>query len=166
MELMIAIAILAILTTAAVPSLQNILRSNQVSGQTNDIVSMLNFARNTAIRRSGDINVVFSSSGSEWSGIVEDPDGGGSEECTASNALRCTTNQGVSLEAAKNFTFDKRGYLKDATFLTNDDAIAIETMWLEHESCSNAQHRSRIEIRPTGQITSCNVECGTEGLQC
>lgn len=165
MELLIAIAVLAILATAAIPSVQSILRSNQVAGQTNELVSMLNFARNTAIRTSGDVDVVFTSVGSGWSGIIEDPEGAGSDDCTATNALRCATNERVLIEAPKAFTFDKRGYLKDATFLTADN-VTIETMWLEHQACSNSQHRSRIEIRPTGQVTSCNVDCGNTVTTC
>lgn len=165
MELMIAVAVLGILAVAAVPSVQSILYSNQVSGQTNEIVAMLNFARNTAIRTSGDVDAVFTAEASGWSGFVEDPDGGRPDDCTAANALRCADSQRVLLESAKDFTFDKRGYLKDATFLT-DGNVTIETMWLQHESCSNAQHRSRIEVRPTGQVTSCNVACGNTETTC
>lgn len=163
MELMIAIAILAILVTAAVPSVQNILRSNQVSGQTNEMVSMLNFARNTAIRTSGDVEAIFTAEAVGWSGFVEDPDGEETDDCTAANALRCADNQRVLLESAKNFTFDKRGY-RTGAFI--DGNVTIETMWLEHESCTNAQHRSRIEVRPTGQVTSCNVACADTVTTC
>lgn len=164
MELMISIAILAILATLAVPSIQNVLRSNQVTGQTNELVSMINFARNTAIRRSGVITVSLSSSGDGWSGIVKDPTGDGSDNCTTAGALRCTSNADVLLAGTTEFTFDKRGYLKDAAFLTSG-AITIDAVSLTHEQCANERHRTRIEVRPTGQVTSCNIGCSS-GATC
>lgn len=165
MELLVAVAVLAILLTAAVPSVQEVLRANQVTGQTNELISMLNFARNRAVRDSDEVMVTLSPLADGWSGVVEDPDGDGSEDCTQAGALRCATNERVLLSGVNEFTFDKRGYLMDATFLT-DGNVTIETLWLEHEQCSSEVHRTRIEVRPTGQVTSCNVACGDTGTAC
>lgn len=165
MELMIAITILAILASAAVPSVQDILRSNRVTGQTNELVSMINFARNTAIRTSGDVTVTLAPSADGWSGIVEDPDEDDSTNCTTAGALRCAANKNVLLSGETTLVFDKRGYLKDAAFLTSGN-VTIDAIWLEHENCNNERHRNRIEVRPTGQVTSCNVACGNTGATC
>lgn len=169
MELLVAIAVLAILATLSVPSVQDVMRSNQVTGQTNEMISMLNFARNMAIRNSGDVTVSFDAGTDGWSGIVEDPDGDGSAECTTAGALRCVDGEKVLLTSSANgdieFTFDKRGYLKDAAFLT-DGNVTIETLWLEHRECSGDRHRRRIEIRPTGQVSACRVDCGNTSATC
>ena len=51
-ELMIVLAIAAILLTIAVPNFQEFIRNSRLSGQTNNMVSAVNFARSTALTES------------------------------------------------------------------------------------------------------------------
>ncbi|MEO8011879.1 MAG: GspH/FimT family protein, partial [Dokdonella sp.] len=56
-ELVIVIAIVAILAAIALPSFSNSLRNNRVGTQTNDLLSAFNFARNEAITRSRGVSI-------------------------------------------------------------------------------------------------------------
>jgi type IV fimbrial biogenesis protein FimT len=50
-ELMVTVAIAAIVATVAVPSLRDFLRKNQLSGTTMEFIGALNYARSEAVRR-------------------------------------------------------------------------------------------------------------------
>ena len=51
LELMIAVAIVGILTTLALPSFREMLRQNRATGLANDLAAALNLARSEAIKR-------------------------------------------------------------------------------------------------------------------
>lgn len=152
-ELIVAIAVAAILLTVAVPSLTNLIRNNRVTGQANELVAIVNFARNEAIRRNDSIDVDLTASGSGWSAEVRSPDGAvDSVNCTV-GVLRCADYNEVSLASGStSFTFNNRGYLSDF-------AGGVVTIALEHADCSGDRQRREIEIRPTGQLTTSNAAC-------
>lgn len=157
LELLIGIAVLAILVTIAVPSLSDLIKSNRVTGQTNELVSIINFARNEAIRRNENIPVVLTSTADGWSGEVRDPSGDGAESCTAQGALRCADYRDVQLSQdidntsdTATMTFNSRGYL------TPFSPVNID---LEHDDCRNSRHRRTISILPTGQVSSVETAC-------
>ena len=54
-ELMITIAILAIIAAIAVPEMRQLLVNHRVTSQTNELVAALNFARSEAIKRGADV---------------------------------------------------------------------------------------------------------------
>ncbi len=56
-ELVIVIAIVAILAAIALPSFNTSIRSNRVGTQTNDLLSAFNYARNEAITRSRGVSI-------------------------------------------------------------------------------------------------------------
>lgn len=64
-ELMITIAILAILLSWAVPSFNGIIRDNRVTTKTNEFVTALSLAKSEAIRRGVQIDVI--ANGGDWS---------------------------------------------------------------------------------------------------
>lgn len=64
-EIMIAVAILAILSTMAAPAFQGMIASSQIRSATNDILATLAHARSEAIRRSATVTV--SANGGDWS---------------------------------------------------------------------------------------------------
>ena len=68
-ELLITVAVLAILTTMAVPAFTDVYNASRLSGQTNELVSALHVARSEAVRRNG--NVVFCRSDEQGSGCIE-----------------------------------------------------------------------------------------------
>ena len=56
-ELMITVAIMAILATIAAPSFNSIIRGNRVSTQTNDFLTAVKYARNESITRTRGVTV-------------------------------------------------------------------------------------------------------------
>lgn len=56
-ELMVAIAVAAILLTAVAPGYQNLILSNRISSQTNELVTALTMARTEAVRSGQDITL-------------------------------------------------------------------------------------------------------------
>jgi type IV fimbrial biogenesis protein FimT len=63
-ELMITIAVAAILLSIGVPSFQNIIRENRLATQANELITALNLARSEAIRRGQ--NVTVTPNGGDW----------------------------------------------------------------------------------------------------
>ncbi len=68
-ELMIAIAVAAIVLTLGVPGFSRVIERNQLSAYTNQLVSSLHFARSEAVRRNQNIPICHSSDGSSCSGV-------------------------------------------------------------------------------------------------
>ncbi len=62
-ELMVTVAVLAIIAMIAVPSFQNLIIQNRVTSITNDFVAALQLARSEAIRRGHSVTVCKSSDG-------------------------------------------------------------------------------------------------------
>lgn len=68
-ELIVALAVLAVLTALAVPSFRETMQNNRLVTRSNDIVTALNLARSEAIKRGEVVNV--SANGANWnSGIL------------------------------------------------------------------------------------------------
>lgn len=68
-ELMAALAIMAILFTFAIPSFNAVLKSNRLSTQANEFISTLNLARSEAIKRGDNVTITAtdsSAAGNEW----------------------------------------------------------------------------------------------------
>lgn len=63
MELMVVLAIAAILTTVAIPGFASLARSTRLSGATNDILASLHLARSEAIKRNARTVVCVSADG-------------------------------------------------------------------------------------------------------
>ena len=71
LELMVAIAVLAILATVGVPSFRALIQNNRVTTQANELVSALSFARTEAVKRGRDVEVEITQVGSGWRADVE-----------------------------------------------------------------------------------------------
>lgn len=68
-ELMVTLAVLAILASVAVPSFVQTLRGNRVATQANEALSVLIYARSEAIKRQRDVAVTFTATDG-WTGTV------------------------------------------------------------------------------------------------
>lgn len=66
-ELVIAIAILGILLTIAIPSFRALIINNQIATQTNDFVSDIAHARSESVRRNARISICRSANGTSCS---------------------------------------------------------------------------------------------------
>lgn len=149
-ELIVAIAVVAILLMLAIPSLQELIKNNRVSSQGNELVAMVSLAKSEAIRRNTDVTLRLSSNGNGWNGQVLDPGDEEDIEGCALGVLRCAAHERVALAAPQELTFDNRGYMTDFT---------TSSLTLTHQECNGNRQRIRIDILPTGQISSCSLAC-------
>lgn len=67
-ELLVTLAVVAILATVAVPSFMTFIQNNRITTQTNDLVTALNIARSEAIHRNSATTVCSSSDGTACTG--------------------------------------------------------------------------------------------------
>ena len=160
LELVTALAIAAITLVLALPSVRESIQNNQVLAQSNELISLLNFAKGEALRRNTGVPVALSSSDDGWEAIVEDPANEADIEGCVLGQLRCSSHTQVDLAAdVALLTFNNRGYIRSA-----DEPWAPETFFLEHSDCSGVNQRRRVDITPTGQISSCALPCGSQAV--
>ena len=155
LELVIVLTIAAILVGWGFPSLVQSIQNNAVSSQSMSMMAMLNFTKSESIRRNTDVTVVFNDRTDGWDAFVDDPNDETEVEGCEAGQLRCTSNEGALLTLATNsITFNNRGYIRGL-----EEAWAPETIYLQHEQCVGNNQRVRIDITPTGQISSCKLAC-------
>jgi type IV fimbrial biogenesis protein FimT len=151
MELLIAIAILAIVTTAALPSFTQVIQNNRLSSQTNELVTAMQYARSEALKRSLGVTVCSSSDGAEcggdWNeGWIVIADLGGTDE----EVLRVWGSPGELFEftpANGTVEFQRTGF-----------ADAVYSVDLDLDYCSGDNAR-RISVERTGRVGSERVDC-------
>jgi len=152
-ELMVVLVIIAILATFAVPGFQDLLRSNRVASQSNELVALITLTRSEAVRRSRLVEIDLSSTPDGWDAVVRvlDP----------AEILRTATNTGVTLnDAPGQLVFNSRGYLVEPG---SEDSSAWDTLGatfsLRHPGCTNARQHRQIRVLPTGQLNGTNENC-------
>lgn len=121
-ELMVTIAVLAVLTTIAFPSFQSSMRSNRVATASNQMSALVSFARSEAIRSKSLVQLCTSTDGSSCGGDWNDGwlvwvDRNNSGVFNPDEALRYVEapQQMVVSESANQTTvnFDARGRVRD-----------------------------------------------------
>ncbi|MCC5826462.1 GspH/FimT family pseudopilin [Alkalimonas sp.] len=66
-ELMVTVAVMAIVLTVAIPSFTNLINGNRLTSQANELLSALSYARSEAIRRNADVIFCHSQDGTSCS---------------------------------------------------------------------------------------------------
>ena len=98
-ELLVTIAILAILLSIAVPSFITLVQNSRLVGQTNDLVTSLNYARSEAIKRGVRVSVCSRSSDTACSGAtVFNWDAGWLVFVNPNNSAAAATTAGTVLQ--------------------------------------------------------------------
>ncbi len=108
-ELMIAVAILGILASIAVPSYSYFIGSNRISVAQNNLINAISFARSEALTKNEE--VILKAKDGNW-------DAGYEIENAAGDLLRVSANEGnfmdISTASGNSFiTFTEEGYLKE-----------------------------------------------------
>lgn len=95
LELMVAIAVAAILITVSAPSFRSIIQNNRLVGQSNEMVTAFQVARSEALKRNRPVIICPSSDGTgcgtAWTDgwiVAEDTAGAGSATVTVGNMIR------------------------------------------------------------------------------
>lgn len=121
-ELMVTIAILAILISIALPNYQNMVLSNRMAAQANQVITALNYARSEAVKRGATATVCSTSGGAACAGstnwstgwmVFADTDGDGTVDA-GETVLRVwpALNTGNTLNAGTRLriTFTATGF--------------------------------------------------------
>lgn len=156
-ELVIVLAVMAVLVAWGFPSLEESMKNNRMISQNNEMIALLQYAKSEAIRRNTDVEVHIDSAGTGWSGHIQDPGHADPVDGCEVGQLRCASNSKVSLsydDDASVITFNNRGYIRGL-----GEAWAPEALFMQHQGCAGKNQRRRIDITPTGQISSCNLAC-------
>ena len=153
MELLLAIAVLAILTTLAVPSFTQFIQNNRLAGQANEMVATFQFARSEALKRSLNVRACASDDNAGCSGawtdgwIVIADEGGDDEEL-----LRVwpAPADGFQITASSSYVgFEPTGASEDA----------VEQQFsLMLSGCTNDNARD-VFVERTGRVASERVDC-------
>lgn len=156
-ELMITIAISAMLLSLAVPSFQSLLRNNRAAVLANDLVLALNTARGEAVSRRGAVTVCTSANGTSCRAATDSDKTnwhkGWAVIFSPDNSLLRTQeafpNGATLTSAAMSIGFDASGALSGS---------GIQSFTLTVEGCQGEQNRI-VEVGPTGRVTVYTTSC-------
>ena len=111
LELLITLAIVAILLIVGVPSLRSMMQGNQLVSSTNELLSALHVARSEAIKSNGRVTICESSNGTscattgDWkNGWIVFIDAGGSGDLLGTGAACAATGTDCLLRVHTGFT--------------------------------------------------------------
>ncbi|HSX59409.1 MAG TPA: GspH/FimT family pseudopilin [Tahibacter sp.] len=158
-ELVTVVVVIAILAAFAVPSYSNVIRSNRVSNQANDLLTAVNLARNEAVTRGTRVTVCASAdgascdSGGAWrSGWIVFTDGGTAGQLAGNDQLLRVwpaIAPGDSLSADAAFvSFGKEG------FSTENDLT-----WTFVPRDCNGDQRRTVHLRGLGRAETARGAC-------
>jgi len=152
-ELIVVVAIVAILVTIAVPSFQTFLLNNRMAAQANDLISSLNFARSEAVTRAANVRVCAGTSCPSASASATSWATGWLVADSAGTPIRVQQALGgaSTLTAGTNsITYSSAGRLSFPT--------AAVTLTLCPPSPASVQGRA-IQIELTGRARVSSVAC-------
>ena len=130
-ELMVTVAILAIIAGIAAPSFTNLIRSNRVTSAGNELVALMQVARSEAISKrstvlvcpSGDGAACSATTGNRWIAIIK-----GStvalRDSTLSSGVTVTSSPNLSA-ASNTFTFAPNGFSAAGTNTSGTVGICV-----------------------------------------
>ena len=159
-ELMITLAIAAIVMAIGVPSFQVMMRTNRIAAHTNDFLGSLNLARSEAIKRGAGSRVVLcpgtqaGCSGSAWgSGWIVFVDANDNGVWDAGEQL-LRVHEKLSGDDALTGDTLVRTYISFASDgvarLAGNNAV-FQLGTLTFTMCNSSNQRNRIEIGQTGR---------------
>lgn len=163
-ELMITIAIVAILMALAFPSFEGSMRSNRVATTTNELIASLSLARSEALRNPGGAVICTSTDGLACGGawtdgwiVWIDVDGDGAMDPGDRVVRTITPNNRVTLTATAAagselvLRFDSYGRMVDNN---------IRQIQLQPSDCPTGQQlRRQLDIAGTGQVRTSPQTC-------
>ncbi|MCW2065141.1 MULTISPECIES: GspH/FimT family pseudopilin [Stenotrophomonas] len=158
-ELMVTIAVVAILGTIAFPSFQSTIRSNRIATAGNEITGLLSLARSEAVRNKRGGGICGSSNGTScdnsWSsGMLAwaDVNGDGSKgsDETVLRFVAVSADSVTVTGPGAVVSFDNRGRRRAAT---------TQEIVLQPVKCGSDTLRRTLTINAAGQITSTKAAC-------
>ena len=158
-EMMIAIVILAVLLSAAIPSFSTFLKNRKVRTATEAILNGLGLARSEAIRRNTHITFALQTDTSWTLGCttpVGDINGDGMSDCPSAIQSRPSAEGGAgALASAQTLEFNGYGQLLG---LTENVTIPVTSTQGACETSGGNIRCLRIVVSPGGMIRSCDPQ--------
>lgn len=139
-ELMIVIALVAIVATVAVPSFNQLIENNRLTAATNDLVGVVTFARSEAIRQGRSVTV----SPRTKDGVASFENG--VEVAVGADQLRVTPplEPGISISGGSAFSFRGNGLAASS---------------LAFKVCNPAKKGREVNVSLGGQVRVVEVSC-------
>ncbi|WP_125076537.1 Tfp pilus assembly protein FimT/FimU [Pseudoxanthomonas sp. SGT-18] len=158
MELMVTLAVLAILLAVGLPSFQGSLRSNRLATTTNELIASMSLARSEAIRNGRGSGVCASadgaSCGDDWAAgwlVWQDANGNGNLDAGEAVLRFSQGNAKIAASATADvIAFDSRGRRRAA----NDQSIGLQPT-----DCPGGDLRRTVTVNTTGQIKTTKGAC-------
>ena len=172
-ELMVTIAVLAILLSIAIPSFAEIMRSNQVAAQTNNLITALNLARSEASKRgiavsvcaaSDNTQTACSASATAWTNgwlVFTDavmPQGAVNAGVDGDVVLQTTVQPSSQIQIAADTAFARFNANGERVNAPSAGAAFEMNFELRHATCTGDNLR-QVRINRTGRVTMSKVTC-------
>lgn len=154
-EMVVTMAVLAILLAVAVPSFQDTLEKRRLIGAVEQLYSDMQFARMEAIRLGRNVSVVFKKSTTPWCYGITDDNIPSNCDCNA-NAASCTVGgmqRVVSGAEFKNVTLDDTYGASGVTF-----DFVRGTAEDDHASFQADGREVQVRTTSVGRIKICSKE--------
>ena len=171
-ELMITLAIAAVLLVVGVPSFIDFQRNSELTSQTNSLVAALNAAKTEAMKRNTNAYVVPGGSSNLWTDgwiVFADTDRTGLtfEADKDFNVLTqpaipsyfTITATGTANETAPYVRFNSSGYPRNASGF---GAVTLNVQRNDLTGAALLQQTRRIKIASTGRVRTCKPETSTD----
>jgi len=148
------IAVLAILTTLAVPAFTQLLQNNRLDAQANEMVASFQFARSEALKRGVRVQVCPSANGTSCGGGWNDGRIAVANPGDDQEVLRVWASPG------ENFTVTPAG--GTIGFQPSGFATGSAQFDLSMDGTTDNNNR-RVSIENSGRVVSCRIdECGDD----
>lgn len=134
-ELLVVIALIAILAGISAPAYQELVKDNRTASQSREFVALLIYARSEALRRNASVHVFIGESEAEV--CTRNP-------CDGTSLRRMQWDRVSVTGTIPALEFTNRGYI---------DPFTLQVFNLVHESCSRAAQSRRLTLDRTGQVT-------------
>lgn len=169
LELMVTLAVSAILMFIAVPSFVSFIRNSQLTTQANAFFTDLSLTKSEAVKRNARVSICASSNGATCSGstnwatgwiVFTDSSGTSGTLDGADELLRIHGEiKGEATFASTGGTFVQ--FTPSGYSSTYNDASAAETVFtLDHSECTGDQRRV-ISVAPFGRVQVDRETCGS-----
>lgn len=169
-ELMVTLALLAILASIAAPSLGTYRRNAELTSVTNSLVAALNAARSEGMKRNMNAMVTPLSNDNQWVNgwrVFIDVDRSGAynsgdivvmEQAALPSYLAVTAN-GTSAESPSYILYDGTGFSK-----TKAGAFGANTLEIKRSDVATTNFREirRLKIAATGRIRTCTPKSASD----
>lgn len=169
LELLVTVVVLVVLANLAIPNFWSFVQSNRVTGETNTLVTAVNYARSEAVKRGEIVSICASDGdagcGSDWANgwlVFVNPGGAGSpgsddvlrEWEAVASSLSLTMDTGGDLTQSR-LDFDDMGVVQV------QDLDSFSFRWhLQPDDCSEGQpFRRTVDVSNVGRVQVLNLEC-------